>query len=661
MTGGDAEASSPGGDATSPTEEKVATAPGGGDHEPAADPAGPTGVGARRLLGFIPRTSGRRISRPVYVHLMVLAGYLVAGVLVNWDRALYLVQGKVPYGRDMGLLTWDFWWMAHSVTHLANPYYSHYQAAPVGVPLAYHTLMPLPGALMTPLTLAFGAAFPLNLLTVLAPGLTCYTMYRVARLWLPTQTGAIAAGALFGLCTIMTWNDWYWTQLMLGQILIPVVLEAAIRMGRRPGWRQAVILGLVIGVLVLTDQESTALAVFVVVPALLPWLARLPSRGGDPWLVKLRAVVLAGAVSLLIGSPQLAAMYTQQKAGDVTMRPDALSGDYHNSGAALLQMFAPSPRVGFFGLKALQHYYFNIGPARVTMVSYGWVVTVVALFGLVVCWRRRGTRPLALLWLFATLLALGTAFQVNTTHRYVPFAFMWDGIRVSAIMPYTWLVHLSVFASFREANRITELGMVPAALLAGAGVDWLRRKIAPAAVVVLALAVLEMGAVGVAAQPTMPVGLPALDRPIAADHSNSIVVDVPVGIRSAVPFAGEGAAFNPEVQMLAAADGHPRTIAYVSRMSRSYLVRIQQHPFYRYLLDLQQRYTRGFTEALFGRHGQGSPELTAARQDAHRMDVGWAIIWSPENGYLRYLKAVGFRFAYRADGISVYRLPSARG
>jgi hypothetical protein len=40
------------------------------------------------------------------------------------------------------------------------------------------------------------------------------------------------------------------------------------------------------------------------------------------------------------------------------------------------------------------------------------------------------------------------------------------------------------------------------------------------------------------------------------------------------------------------------------------------------------------------------------------MNVGWAIIWSPEEVYQRYLTAVGFRFAYRADGIPVYRLPT---
>jgi hypothetical protein len=605
----------------------------------------------RRWFGTIPRA--------VYIHLAVLIGYLAAGIAVNWTRALYLIHHQLPWSRDTGLYVWDFWWMARSVSHLTSPFYSYFQAAPVGVPLAYHTMMPLPGALMTPITRIYGAAFTLNLLAALAPGLTAYAMYRVARLWLPTQTGAIAAGAFFGLSTIVTWNDWLEAQLMLGQIFLPIALEAAIRLGRRPNWRQAVILGVVMGAALLTDQESAILAGLLAVLALVPWLARVPSRGGDPLLVKARAAVISVAVFVLIGSPQLLAMYQQGKAGDVTVNSSVLASDINHSGATLQQIFAPSPRVGFFGLTGLQHYYYSTGPPSATMVAYGVVVTALALLGLAVCWRRPGSRRLALLWIGATLLALGTTLQISTTARFVPLAEMWHGIRVSMIMPYTWLVRIPAFSSFREANRITELGMIPAALLAAAGVDWLRRKVAPAALLALVLAAFEMGSVGATAiaPVTMPTGMSALDAPIRADHSGSIVVDIPVGVRSAVPQPGQGAQFNPEAQVVATGDGHPRTIAYVSRMSVSYVNRIRAHPFYNYLLELQDHDSAAVNNALFGRHNRGSAELTAARLDARRMNVGWAIMWNPQQVYRRYLTAVGFRFAYRADGIPVYRLP----
>ena len=179
--------------------------------------------------------------------------------------------------------------------------------------------MPLPGVLMTPVTLLLGPTFSYNLLTALAPGLMCYTMYRAARLWVPSQTGAIAAGAFFGLSTMMTWNAWLEIQLALGGIFLPLALEAAVRLGRRPGWRQAVILGVVLGAVLLADQESAIMAGTLVVAALLPWLARRPARGGVAGLAKLRLVGLAAAVAAVVASPQIIAMVQQALAGDASV------------------------------------------------------------------------------------------------------------------------------------------------------------------------------------------------------------------------------------------------------------------------------------------------------------------------------------------------------
>jgi hypothetical protein len=597
--------------------------------------------------------------RATLIHLTVLACYLAAGVAVNWTRARYLVEHVLPGGRDTGLYVWDFWWMAHSVTHLSDPYFSRYQAAPVGVPLAFHTLMPLPGALLTPVTLAYGAAFTLNLVAAAAPGLTCYAMYRVARLWLPSQTGAIAAGAFFGLSTIVTWNDWTEAQIAVGQIFLPLALEAAVRLGRRPSGPRAFGLGLVMGAALLTDQESAILAGLLAVLALLPWLARTPGRGGDRVLTKLWSVVIAGVTFVLVASPQIVAMLNATRAGDAAVSPASLARDDANSGAALQQIFAPSPRLAFFGGKGVAHYYYQSGSVSLTLVAYGTGLTILALFGLAVCWRRRGVRPLALLWVGATLLAMGTAFGINRGTWYVPLATVWHGVRVSMIMPYTWLVRFPVLSSFREANRITELGLVPVALLAAAGVDWMRRNAPSFVLVAIVLTVFEAGSAGASATPMipMPAGLPALDRAIAADHSHSIVVDIPFGVRSAVPLANEGAAFNDEAQVLAAADGHPTTVAYVSRLPDSVVNAVLAHPFYHYLMSLQHRYDKAFTAALFGYRDRGSPEIAAAAADARRMDVGWAIVWIPTKGILHYLQAIGFKYEYQADGALLYRLP----
>ena len=60
----------------------------------------------------------------------------------------------------------------------------------------------------------------------------------------------------------------------------------------------------------------------------------------------------------------------------------------------------------------------------------------------------------------------------------------------------------------------------------------------------------------------MPASLPALDGPIAAQHTKSIVVDLPFGIRGGLPVIGDG--FSPETMVLPTADGHPLADALIS-------------------------------------------------------------------------------------------------
>ena len=597
------------------------------------------------------------VARPVSVHVAVLIGYLGAGIAVNWTRAAYLTGHVVPGdARDTGLFVWDFWWMARSVLHLSNPWFTHYLGAPAGVPLGFHTLMPLPGVLMTPVTIVYGPSFSYNLLSAAAPGLICYAMYRAARLWVPSQTGAIAAGAFFGLSTMMTWNAWFEIQLALGAIFLPLALEAAVRLGRRPGWRQAATLGVVLGAALLTDQESAIMAGMLAAAALLPWLARRPTQGGDRAWVKLRSAAVAVLVTGVVASAQIIAMVQQALAGDASVSQGALAADYRDSGASLRQVFSPSPRVAFFGLKSVAAVYNHSSPG-LTFTAYGWVLTALALLGLAVCWRRRSARLLALFWLGSTITALGTGVVISN-QRYVPLAQVWHGIQVSMVMPYTWMVRIPLLSSFREADRFTELGLVAPALLAGAAVNWLRYHATLVLVVVFALAILEAGSVGARPTPpvTMPTALPALDRPIAADHSGSIVVDVPFSVRSAVPLPDEGEGFNPEAEVQATADGHPLSIAYISRLSESILAAVRRHPFYADLLNAQQEPGTLYTDLLAGRKGN-SARLKLARLDARRINIGWAIVWTPTPVILDYLKAVGIQFDYRADGALVYRMP----
>jgi hypothetical protein len=608
---------------------------------------------------------GRAVAgSPVVRHLVILAGYLATGIAVTWPRVTYLTGGKLPATRDAGVYVWDFWWMAHQVEHLGNPWFTRFIAAPVGAQLGYHALMPLEGFVMLPVTLAFGPSASYNLLSILLPGLSCYAMYRAARLWLPSQIGAIAAGAFFGLSSDLAWHAWYQMNLAAGALFLPVALEAAVRLRRNPRLWQAGILGVVLAGSLLTDQQSAVLVAILVAVVLLPWLLtrRVPkagpengtesgTEGSTAWRTKATATAVAVAVALVVASPQIIAMAAQTRSGGAAFSLQNVAKYYTTSSSYLPGLFLPSPRVVGLGLTALKPVTYQ-GPIGDGIPTFGLVLSVMALLGLVISWRRRSARMLALLWLGCAILALGSTLRVGN-HVYVPFAETWQRTRVSAIMPFTWFVQLPGLAGFREATRFGMLGLVPAALLAGAAVEWLRTRSRLLVVPVLLLGLLEagwggdasVGAVwaGTRAPGVMRTALPALDRPIAADHSSSVVVDVPFGIRGGIPLPGEGAAFNPEDQVLATADGHPRAIAYLSRIPAPALAAIRKNAFYLGLLTLEDGKAN-------------SPALiNAARLNARRLHIGWVLVWTQSPAMRSYLARTGFRFDYQADGVIVYR------
>ena len=585
-------------------------------------------------------------ARPWARELAVLAGFLAAGVAVTWPLATY-ITGRLPATRDVAVYVWDLWWVAHQVVHLQNPWSTTYMAAPVGLQLAYHTLVPLLGVVMIPVTLAFGPSAAYNLLLIVLPGLSGYAMYRAARLWLPTRAGAIAAGAFFGLSGMVTYQDWYHINIAYGTLFLPVTLEAAVRLRRKPTIGQGVILGVVLACCLLVNQESAVMALILAALVLAGWLVR--SGTLEVALTRLRAVVAAGTAFIVAGSPQLIAMIQQTRSGGTASAPGWLG--YTTWVANVQDLFAPSPRLADDpGLAGLGHVYFWQTTLE-NLNTFGVVLSLLAVAGLIVSWRRRSAWLLALLWLGGTALALGPVLKVGR-HTYVPLAQNWGGLRVSALMPYTWFIRVPGLSTFREADRMALLALVGAALLAGAAVDRLaragsspgtaRRWAWPAIAVVAVLGALEAGWPG---SPegvrSMPTTLQALDRPIAADHSGSIVVDVPFG-QYVVPQWGE----NPDAQaiLMATEDGHPRAFTYSSWVPSKTLAAIQHHQFYFQLNQAQHGYART------------AAQIAAARADLRTLHVGWLLVWQPPNHTLsQYLAGTGFRFSYRADGVSVYQ------
>jgi hypothetical protein len=604
----------------------------------------------------------RRAARwPVTRQLALLLAFVAAGIAVTWPVATY-ITGSLPSSRDTASYVWGFWWVARQMTHLGNPWFTHLMAAPAGVQLGFHTLMPLPAVLLTPVTLLFGPSATYNLLVMVTPGLLCYAMYRAARLWLRSETGAVAAGAFFGLSAMLTQQDWYHVNIALGALFLPLALEASVRLRRHPGSRQALILGLVMGVAVLTDQESSVLAAIVTGLALIPWLLRQPGRA------KLWAAGLAVLIGTIIASPQIVAMVQEIEVGHLAIDPHALAVSYKQYGIGLPGMFTPTPRWGELGVRALSAPFLH-GRDNEGLPMFGTLLTVLALAGLIAARKRRSAWLLAALWLGCAALALGPSLWIGR-HQYLPLASVWHGVRVSGLMPYTWFVRIPGLSSFREADRLAILGLMPAALLAGAAVAWLRWHARRLIVLVAVLAVLETGYSGNPRVATMPTSYPVVDSGIRADHSGSIVVDIPFGLRGGIPVYG--VPFFPKALVVATADGHPRSIAYISRVPTPTINAINAHAFYRNLVSVEHEvplvcpWVAGTLGCLrpagvipTGAIKISPGQIAAAREDATRMHIGWAVVWKRNisvDQFIRYyLLYTGFSFGYRDGNILVYK------
>ena len=619
--------------------EAEGAAPGAEVAEPTGTAGGPP-ASRRGLAAFA--------ARPVVTHLTVLAAYLAAGIALTWPRATY-ITGRLPETRDVAAFVWDLWWVAHQVVHLANPWSTHAMAAPVGVQLGFSTTMPLLGVVFTPVTVAFGPSFTFGLLTILMPGLLCYAMYRCARLWLRSQTGAIAAGAFFGLSSMLAEQDWAHLNIVAGTVFLPLTVEAAVRLRRRPGRRPALILGVVLGACVLVNQESAVMAGILAVAILAPWLLRRPSRA------KLAAVGVGLLAALVVASPQLAAMAGQQFSGGTSVDPHLLAVTAKHYGQGLDTLFAPAQRVADFGLHGLAAWSPTspfVGATSEGMPMFGVVLGVLALAGLIVSWRRRSAWLLAALLVGSAWLALGASLWWRQ-RQFVPFMQDWHGVHVSPVMPYTWLMRIPLLSAFREADRLAILGLVAAALLAGAAVEWLRYHARPLIVVVAAAALLESGYAALPSVRAMPTTLPALDAPIAADHSGSIVVDFPFGLRGGIPEYGRP--FSPRALLIATADGHPRLISYTSWVPPQTVAKIKAHPFYAALEQVQHGIPLAPLKNAAGNQVTAA-QVAAARADARKLGVGWVLVWTTQNPVIKpFLAATGFRFSYQADGVSVYR------
>jgi hypothetical protein len=198
--------------------------------------------------------------RAVRVELGVLAGFLALAVLLlgsTWaSPTTRTVGGGVG---DPGLFAWFLRWTPFAIGHRISPFVSDYLNHPDGINLMWNTWLPLPGLLLSPLTLLFGPVLSFNLLLTLGYGLSAWSAYLAIRRYVPGHGAAACGGLVYGFSPAMVAHSHHPNLLLIFLLpwLFVLVDEVLVRQRRSPVWL-GVALGAVAAAQLLTGAELFA-------------------------------------------------------------------------------------------------------------------------------------------------------------------------------------------------------------------------------------------------------------------------------------------------------------------------------------------------------------------------------------------------------------------
>ncbi|MBI5563474.1 MAG: hypothetical protein HY870_01170 [Chloroflexi bacterium] len=383
-------------------------------------------------------------------HALILAFYTVLALIMTWPLIAQLGTHYAGNNEDLWVFQWDNWWTRYALQHGQDILFTPLQFYPVGVSLAAHSLSFYNSFLWIPLAAVFGDIAAYNLTILLTFILSGYTMFLLAE-YLVNQgsgTGAqtpqlpitdyrlpitnprsLIPALLAGL--VFAFAPYHFSQ-SLGHVSLasvqwfPLLALFALKTVREARWRNAVIIGLLIGLITATRLQFLVLggvvfAIFVAVDWLVArrdWASDLHGRGAIGRL--LAAAVFGLILSLPIVLPA-AQLFTQADS------PDALIADEQTWGQTdLAAYFVPMTYHPVFS-RLVRPLYKNFAKNQAWMPFLGYSVLALSIWGAVKA--RRRSAPWVAIGLFLFVMALGPFLRVNGVayeNIQLPYALIGD-------------------------------------------------------------------------------------------------------------------------------------------------------------------------------------------------------------------------------------------
>lgn len=431
------------------------------------------------------RRGGRWRRVDALVALVYLAGafWVTARGWRDYDGRLL---GSRP--NDQGFNEWMLAYAAHAVTNLENPFFTTLQNAPAGVNLMTNVGMQLPGLVLTPVTLLFGASFSYLLFITLNLAGTGYAWYHVLSRHVVDSRAAAFVGGLFCAFAPALISHSNGHPHITAQWLVPFIVWRVIALSRG---ERVIRDGLILGGLVVAQffisleiLFLTALGCLMLVLAYLVFRPRDAVRRLRPLLsgLAITAVLVSAAAAYplwmqfagpqhRVGHPGTPDIYALKLGSFVEFATKSIAG-------------GPTSAIGW-------------APNTTEQASfYGWSLVVLAAG--VLWWLRRETtvRVLGAVGLVSALFSIGTTWTVGTRRTDVP-------------APFALVQNLPVFDSVVVSRFALITTVALGVLLAVAGDRLAARRTEPAGRLAA-----RVGAVAVAAAllPILPMPLDAKGR-----------------------------------------------------------------------------------------------------------------------------------------------------
>ena len=556
-----------------------------GAEAPATSPSTPDGAHRR-----LPRLGG---------HLPALAGYVALATCWFWDVVRHLPTRLFSDGGDGYTFVWNAWALPRALFGGHDPFVTGEMFHPIGARTAFNTNIPFPALVSWPLQQVFGIVVAVNVVQLAAVIASGFAAYLLMLRECGDKRVAFVTGMAF------TYVPYRFTQSPGHHNLnhtefLPLGLLALLLLYERPTRRRAVLLGVVMGLALLTDLSYTLYLLIAGLVIVLWHIRRTLSRD---LLLRLGQ---AAVVAVVVASPLLIAMIRELVVHDYL---DPIPGDGGSVGysADVISWITPAwfhPVWGDYFREVNDLY---TGGERMAFV--GWVPLALAIVAVVTVKHRRK-------WLWVTLallffvLSLGPILHVKgqTGTRY-----QYDAIRYSVPLPYWLLQDVPVLSGVRVPGRFSVMGALAIDVLAALGLLRIVRWRPRLGSVICAGALVLIGFEFLAGPvPTQPYFIPKPYDAIARDADPSAVLEIPLQWRTGFYTRGDIDRDDTVFMVYAIRHGKP----LVSGMSARYPLRdldaLQAIPAYRQLISLQ------------GYPGVSEPP-TFTGTDLRRLGIGFVV------------------------------------